>query len=87
MFGSRFMAISLKFTLTISILLVILVPISEIFSYSQLSNTISTNLKTKGSSVTQNVAATLANAIMGNDYTFLKNSIDETKKYKDGEEQ
>ncbi|MFC1852358.1 DUF4388 domain-containing protein [candidate division CSSED10-310 bacterium] len=81
MFGTRFMAISLKFTLTISILLVVLVPISEYVSYSQLSDTISRNLRTKGSAITQNVASTCTNAIIGHDYTFLKYAIDETKKH------
>jgi len=80
MFGSRFMSISMKFTLMISLLLIILVPISEYLSYSQLSQTITTSLKTKGTSITQNVQSTCTNAIIGHDYTFLKQAIEETKR-------
>lgn len=81
MFGSRFMSISWKFTLIITLVLIILVPISEMVSYMQISETISRNLNTKGSSITQNVASTCTNAIIGHDYTFLKYAIDETKKH------
>lgn len=75
------MPISLKFTLIISLLLIILVPISEFYSYHQMTKIMEKNLITKGSSITQNVASTCTNAIIGHDYTFLKYALDETKKH------
>jgi HAMP domain-containing protein len=72
MFQNTFMSISTKLSLTVSILILLLIAVfSSILLYRE-NVQLEENLSSKGLTITRNVAMTCATALMGNDFSFLK---------------
>ncbi|MBN2383259.1 DUF4388 domain-containing protein [bacterium] len=71
MFANRFMSISTKLSLTVSLLIVLLLTVFSGVLVFRESKKMEENLQSKGKTITRNVAMTCSVALMGNDFAFL----------------
>lgn len=77
MFQNTYMSISTKLSLTVSLLILILLTVFSSVLLHRENNIMEENLQSKGVTIAQNVGMTCATALMGNDFSFLKQVVTE----------